>query len=325
MNNPGQIRERKLPMIEVRNLTKYFGAKKVVDSISFQMEKGEILGFLGPNGAGKSTTMRMITGFIPPSGGTAVVGDADIIEDSISARSKIGYLPENAPVYPDMTVHGYLDFCAEIRGFAGAERKKRVADTLEKCFLTEVRYQSINTLSKGFKQRVCFAQSIIHDPGYLILDEPTDGLDPNQKHEVRLMIQRMSADKAIILSTHILEEMDAVCTRAIIIAKGHIVADDTPSNLRTYSSVHGAVSLTLRGSDSEGFLSFVQGVSGVRTAKILEQNADEFRVRVFPEKPDVIIADKVLASLSQRSDDVKSVFVEKGRLEEVFRNITSDS
>ncbi|OQY59439.1 MAG: ABC transporter ATP-binding protein [Desulfobacteraceae bacterium 4572_88] len=312
-------------MIEVRNLTKYFGAKKVVDSISFQMEKGEILGFLGPNGAGKSTTMRMITGFIPPSGGTAVVGDADIIEDSISARSKIGYLPENAPVYPDMTVHGYLDFCAEIRGFAGAERKKRVADTLEKCFLTEVRYQSINTLSKGFKQRVCFAQSIIHDPGYLILDEPTDGLDPNQKHEVRLMIQRMSADKAIILSTHILEEMDAVCTRAIIIAKGHIVADDTPSNLRTYSSVHGAVSLTLRGSDSEGFLSFVQGVSGVRTAKILEQNADEFRVRVFPEKPDVIIADKVLASLSQRSDDVKSVFVEKGRLEEVFRNITSDS
>jgi len=312
-------------MIEVRNLTKYFGAKKVVDSISFQMEKGEILGFLGPNGAGKSTTMRMITGFIPPSGGTAVVGDADIIEDSISARSKIGYLPENAPVYPDMTVHGYLDFCAEIRGFAGAERKKRVADTLEKCFLTEVCYQSINTLSKGFKQRVCFAQSIIHDPGYLILDEPTDGLDPNQKHEVRLMIQRMSADKAIILSTHILEEMDAVCTRAIIIAKGHIVADDTPSNLRTYSSVHGAVSLTLRGSDSEGFLSFVQGVSGVRTAKILEQNADEFRVRVFPEKPDVIIADKVLASLSQRSDDVKSVFVEKGRLEEVFRNITSDS
>ncbi len=312
-------------MIEVRNLTKYFGAKKVVDSISFQVEKGEILGFLGPNGAGKSTTMRMITGFIPPSGGTAVVGDADIIEDSISARSKIGYLPENAPVYPDMTVHGYLDFCAEIRGFAGAERKKRVADTLEKCFLTEVRYQSINTLSKGFKQRVCFAQSIIHDPEYLILDEPTDGLDPNQKHEVRLMIQRMSADKAIILSTHILEEMDAVCTRAIIIAKGHIVADDTPSNLRTYSSVHGAVSLTLRGSDSEGFLSFVQGVSGVRTAKILEQNADEFRVRVFPEKPDVLIADKVLASLSQRSDEVKSVFVEKGRLEEVFRNITSDS
>ncbi len=312
-------------MIEVRNLTKYFGAKKVVDSISFQVEKGEILGFLGPNGAGKSTTMRMITGFIPPSGGTAVVGDADIIEDSISARSKIGYLPENAPVYPDMTVHGYLDFCAEIRGFAGAERKKRVADTLEKCFLTEVRYQSINTLSKGFKQRVCFAQSIIHDPEYLILDDPTDGLDPNQTHEVRLMIQRMSADKAIILSTHILEEMDAVCTRAIIIAKGHIVADDTPSNLRTYSSVHGAVSLTLRGSDSEGFLSFVQGVSGVRTAKILEQNADEFRVRVFPEKPDVLIADKVLASLSQRSDEVKSVFVEKGRLEEVFRNITSDS
>lgn len=312
-------------MIEVKNLTKYFGTKKVVDDISFQVRKGEILGFLGPNGAGKSTTMRMITGFIPPSDGTAVVGGSDILEDSISARRKIGYLPENAPVYPDMTVFGYLDFCADIRGFSGTDRKKRVEETLEKCFLTDVRFQSINTLSKGFKQRVCFAQSIIHDPEYLILDEPTDGLDPNQKHEVRLMIQRMSADKAIILSTHILEEMDAVCTRAIIIANGHIVADDTPSDLRTRSSVHGAVSLTLHGSDPQGFLSFVQGVSGVRTAKILEQDADAFRVRVFPEKPDVSIADKVIASLAQRGDEVTSVFVEKGRLDEVFRNITSDS
>ncbi len=309
--------------IEVKNITKYFGAKKAVDDITFTVEKGEILGFLGPNGAGKSTTMRMITGFIPPSDGTAVIGGSDIIEDSIAAREKIGYLPENAPVYPDMTVVGYLDFCSEIRGFSGGERKKKVEETIEKCFLTEVKYQTIGTLSKGFRQRVCFAQSIIHDPEYLILDEPTDGLDPNQKHEVRLMIRRMSAEKVIILSTHILEEMDAVCNRAIIIANGKIVSDSTPSDLRAKSPVHGAVSLTLRGTDPEKFLSFVQEINGVKTAKLIKKDTDAFKVRIFPENKDTPIADRIISGVSENKYELKSVFVEQGRLDEVFRTITT--
>ncbi|OQX28358.1 MAG: ABC transporter ATP-binding protein [Desulfobacteraceae bacterium IS3] len=309
-------------MIQVKNLVKYFGMKKAVDNISFNVEKGEILGFLGPNAAGKSTTMRMITGFIPPSGGTAVIGGADITADSVAARKKIGYLPENAPVYPDMSVYAYLDFCAEVRGFSGQDRKKKVEESLEKCFLKEVKFQTIGTLSKGFKQRVCFAQSIIHDPEYLILDEPTDGLDPNQKHEVRLMIRKMSADKAIILSTHILDEMDAVCSRAIIIANGHIVADDTPFNLRTRSSLHGAVSLTLPPTDTDKFISRIREIQGVKEVKILEKEADTLKVRIYPENADTLIANRVISALSENNYEIKSIFVEQGRLDDVFRELT---
>ena len=179
-------------MIEAKHLTKCFGQKVAVDDISFTVGKGEVLGFLGPNAAGKSTTMRMITGFIPPTSGTALIGGHDITGSPLAARERIGYLPENAPAYPDMTVTGFLCFIAEVRGFFGKKRSLRVEETIDRCFLQEVRYQSISTLSKGFRQRVCFAQSIIHDPEYLIMDEPTDGLDPNQKHEVRMMIQEMA-------------------------------------------------------------------------------------------------------------------------------------
>ncbi len=310
-------------MIDVSHLSKRFGAKTAVNDISFRVEKGEILGFLGPNGAGKSTTMRMITGFIPPSSGTAVIGGADIIRDSLDARKKIGYLPENAPVYPDMTVTAYLDFCAEIRGFSGAARRRKVEETIEKCFLGNVRFQTINTLSKGFKQRVCFAQSILHDPEYLILDEPTDGLDPNQKHEVRLMIRAMSHDKAIVLSTHILEEMEAVCTRAVIISEGRIVADDTPFNLRKRSEVHGAVSLTVQNADPDGFMACVRGVAGVKTVRIMESGKADMTVRIFPERADVPIAENILSALSDAQFKTTSVFVEQGRLDEVFRTITT--
>lgn len=309
-------------MIEVRNLTKFFGTKKAVDNISFKVEKGEILGFLGPNGAGKTTTMRIIAGFIPPSSGTAVIGGHDIIDDSFSARKMIGYLPENAPVYPDMTVFDYLDFCAQVRGFAKTNRKAKVKETIEKCFLSEVNHQTVSTLSKGFKQRVCFAQSILHDPEYLIFDEPTDGLDPNQKHEVRQMILEMSPEKAIILSTHILDEVDAVCSRAIIIAGGCIVVDDTPDNIRARSSFHGSVLLSLASTEPHNLLTCIQNIEGIKTANILETNESELKVRIYPEQHNPLIADKIMSTMLDNNYNVRSIFVERGRLDEVFRDIT---
>jgi ABC-2 type transport system ATP-binding protein len=312
-------------MIEVNHLTKYFGPNKAVDDISFKVGKGEILGFLGPNGAGKSTTMRMITGFIPPSSGSVTIGGDDIGVNSIAARKKFGYLPENAPVYRDMTVSAYLDFCAQIRGFHGSEKKRKIDQTIEKCFLSKVKFQTVSTLSKGFKQRVCFAQSILHDPEYLILDEPTDGLDPNQKHEVRLMIRQMSAEKAIIFSTHILDEVDAVCTRAIIIADGRIVADDTPDNLRKRSPLSGAVSLRLAVEDPDDILKALRHLEGVNSANIIDRQNESLSLRILPENPDALITDAVMTTVMAHHGKVQSIFVEQGRLDEVFRKITTAS
>jgi len=204
-------------MIKVENLVKEFGTKKAVNGVSFSVERGEILGFLGPNGAGKSTTMRMITGFIPPTSGRITVGGHDITENPVEAKRLIGYLPESAPSYSDMTVGGFLNFTAELRGINGAKREEAVQRVVGLCSLESVLHQSVDTLSKGFRHRTCLAQSLVHDPQILILDEPTDGLDPNQKHEVRGLIKRMGEKKAIVFSTHILEEVEAVCTRAIVI------------------------------------------------------------------------------------------------------------
>ena len=219
-------------MLKVENLKKCFGTFEAVKGIFFAVNKGEVLGFLGPNGAGKSTTMRMITGFLPPTSGTAVICGHDISADPVAAKACIGYLPESAPSYRAMTVEDFLTFCAKVRGFRGAEVKEKVDAVIEKARLSNVRRQTIDTLSKGYRQRTCFAQAVIHDPPVLIMDEPTDGLDPNQKFVVRQMIKDMAADKAIIISTHILEEVDAVCTRALIIADGEIKADGTPDALR---------------------------------------------------------------------------------------------
>jgi ABC-2 type transport system ATP-binding protein len=222
-------------MIRVENLVKAFGAKLAVNDVSFTVERGEVLGFLGPNGAGKSTTMRMITGFIPPTSGRITIGGHDMLEDPLPAKRLIGYLPENAPGYADMTVYGFLNFAAELRGLQGDARKRAVGRAVELCFLQNVLHQTIDTLSKGYKHRTGLAQSLVHDPEVLIMDEPTDGLDPNQKHEVRGLIKHMGEKKAIIFSTHILEEVEAACTRVIIIDRGRIVANGTPQELKARS------------------------------------------------------------------------------------------
>lgn len=219
-------------MIEVSDLRKSFGSIKAVDGISFNVKKGEVLGFLGPNGAGKTTTMRMLTGFIPPTSGTAKICGFDVTENPVEAKKSIGYLPENAPAYHSMTPNDFLRFAGEVRGFRGQKLRDAIEDTVQTCRLEKVRQQPIGTLSKGYKQRVCFAQAIIHDPPILVMDEPTDGLDPNQKFVVRELIGKMASSKAIIISTHILEEVDAICTRAIIIAGGKIVANGTPQELK---------------------------------------------------------------------------------------------
>src|SRR4051812_4978330 len=218
-------------LIEIAGLTKRFGGFTAVDNVSFNVARGEVLGFLGPNGAGKSPTMRLLAGFMIPTAGTARISGHDVQTDGVAARRVLGFLPEGAPNYPEMAVESFLRFCAKVRGFSGKELADRVDHALNLTTLRGVRLQPVETLSKGFKRRVGLAQALLHDPPVLVLDEPTDGLDPNQKHEVRGLIQRMAPDKAIVISTHILEEVDAVCTRAIIIAGGRIVADETPRAL----------------------------------------------------------------------------------------------
>jgi ABC-2 type transport system ATP-binding protein len=218
-------------MIEINHLTKRYGSLLAVDDISFTVEPGQVLGFLGPNGAGKSTTMKMITGFLTPTSGSIRVCGHDVEAAPIPAKACMGYLPEGAPSYAEMTVRAFLEFIASVRGLTGEVRKRRMDDVIQRLALSSVLEQAIETLSKGFKRRVGLAQALIHDPLVLILDEPTDGLDPNQKHQVRTLISEMSKDKIIVISTHILEEVDAVCNRAIIIAGGRILADDTPKKL----------------------------------------------------------------------------------------------
>jgi ABC-2 type transport system ATP-binding protein len=220
-----------IPMIEIEGLTKRYGQHKVVDNLTFSCAAGEVLGFLGPNGAGKSTTMKMVTGFVTPSAGTASICGHDIQTDTLAAQQRIGYLPEGAPLYAEMTPAQFLDFIADVRGLSGSRRRERLDEVIELLHLGPVLSQTIETLSKGFKRRVGLAQAILHDPDVLILDEPTDGLDPNQKHEVRQLIRSMSEEKLIVISTHILEEVEAVCTRAIIIADGRLLVDDTPAAL----------------------------------------------------------------------------------------------
>ena len=307
-------------MINVEDLTKTFGTKRAVDGISFSVKRGEVLGFLGPNGAGKSTTMRMITGFFPPSSGKINVGGFDMTDNPIPAKKLIGYLPENAPAYTDMTVFGFLNFTAEIRGLRGDARKSAINRVVDLCFLKSVLHQNVDTLSKGYRHRTCFAQSIIHDPEVLVLDEPTDGLDPNQKHEIRQLIRKMGEKKAIIFSTHILEEVDAVCTRAMIIDRGKVVANGTPQELRRKSEWAGAVTLRLNGTTAGA----AQDKLGrLRTAKRVttETNGPRVVVTVFPRTAgDGDLTREVIEATN--GWQVEELRTEEGRPDEVFRSIT---
>ncbi|HEU0209529.1 MAG TPA: ATP-binding cassette domain-containing protein, partial [Candidatus Udaeobacter sp.] len=315
-------------VIDVQNLKKVFGPKVAVDGISFAVQKGEVLGFLGPNGAGKSTTMRMITGFIPPSAGTISIGGFDVTENPIAAKRLFGYLPENAPSYTDMTVGGFLNFAAELRGLKSKAKEMAVGHAVEMCFLGSVFEQSIETLSKGYKHRVCFAQAIIHDPKVLIMDEPTEGLDPNQKHEMRTLIRRMGETKAIIFSTHILEEVEAACSRAIIIDRGKIVANGTPRELKERSQTAGTVTLSLGNAFGafDGVAASVQGkidnLSHVKKTVIIAESP--FTIRVFPMADGP--TDDLAAVLGELALDqrwpIRELRREEGRLDEVFRSIT---
>src|SRR5512140_240978 len=303
-------------MIETRQLTKRYGDLTAVDNISFKVETGQVLGFLGPNGAGKSTTMKMIAGFLAPSSGSASVCGFDVSEQPLEAKRSLGYLPEGAPSYGEMTPRQFLAFIADMRGLTGARRTQRIDDVIERLHLNGVLDQAIETLSKGFKRRVGLAQAIIHDPQVLILDEPTDGLDPNQKHEVRALINAMAKDKTIVVSTHILEEVHAVCSRAIIIAKGRILADATPAELEARSRYHMAVSLT-----AANVAAAKEALSRVADVAAVEIDPQDHRITAFP-KPGKQIFAPISELLKAQGIQVSELQLESGRMDEVFRTIT---
>jgi len=309
-------------MIEIDSLTKTYGLHTVVDNLSFDCSSGEVLGFLGPNGAGKSTTMKMITGFVAPTSGRISVCGFDVAGQSVDVRRRLGYLPEGAPSYPEMTPAAFLEFIADIRQLSGARRKKRMDEVVSRLHLGPVLNQSIETLSKGFKRRVGLAQAILHDPEVLILDEPTDGLDPNQKHEVRELIRSMAKDKLIVISTHILEEVEAVCSRAIIIADGAILADDTPGALAATSRHHNAVRIVLH--DNSNFDEVRSAIDQVASVEATESDRDrKTLVALAKAVEDNHAAWRDVSELvAARQWSISSLQLEAGRLDEVFRQIT---
>lgn len=304
--------------VEINDLAKHFGEIRAVDGVTFSVSKGEVLGFLGPNGAGKSTTMKMITGFLAPTRGSVRVCGYDVSVDPISVKTSLGYLPEGAPAYADMTPDSFLKFIADIRGLSGADKKRAVASAAERARILNVMYQPIETLSKGYKRRVGLAQAILHNPPVLIMDEPTDGLDPNQKHEVRTLINEMAEDKAIIISTHILEEVNALCTRNVVISSGKVVFDGTPTELEAKSRYHNAVVLTVNQIDNAQLAQYVTGLPFVASTEPLSAGAG---IRVFPKAGQHITV-PLSEKIREQGWEIASLYAESGRLDEVFRSIT---
>ena len=299
-------------MIEVQNLTKEYGRFRAVDDLSFRVAPGEVLGFLGPNGAGKTTTMRIVAGFLPATAGRVRVCGADIETQAVEAKRRIGYLPEGAPSYPEMTPRSFLEFIADARGIPPAQRRQRLDAVFQQLHLEGVLEQTIDTLSKGYRRRVGLAQAILHDPEVLILDEPTDGLDPNQKHEVRNLIRELGKSKAVVFSTHILEEVDAACSRAIIIDRGKIVAQGTPNELRARSRLEGAVTLQADGATAEKLSALGR----------VEDFAGAFRI--YPRDPShgPELAAAVIELVNREGWKVHGMYSERGELDEVFRSLT---
>ncbi|MEE8542502.1 MAG: ATP-binding cassette domain-containing protein [Gammaproteobacteria bacterium] len=306
-------------MIECHNLTKRYGPLLAVDDLSFRVEPGEVLGFLGPNGAGKTTTMRILAGFLPATSGSATVCGFDVETQSIDAKRRIGYLPEGAPSYPEMSPRSFLAFVADIRGLEGATRTSRLDEVYGLLHLEPVLEQTIDTLSKGYKRRVGLAQAILHDPDVLILDEPTDGLDPNQKYEVRQLINQMSQNKIIVISTHLLEEVDAVCSRAIIIAHGRILVDDTPELLKARSRFHNAVSVKLV--DRSQLDEVRGGIEVLAEVDAIEMDSDSDRLTAFPANGQRPLG-AITALATAKGWEFSELHLEAGRLDEVFRTIT---
>ncbi|MGE0384412.1 MAG: ABC transporter ATP-binding protein [Gammaproteobacteria bacterium] len=310
------------PLIEAEGLEKRFGALHAVRGVTFTVARGEVLGFLGPNGAGKSTTMKMLTGFLEPSAGRARICGHDVGTEPIPARRHLGYVPEGAPLYGEMTVHGFLAFIAEARGLAGAERAARIGAAVDRVHLGSVLDQRVETLSKGFKRRVGVAQAILHDPDVLVMDEPTDGLDPNQKHDVRALIRTMAREKAIIISTHLLEEVDAVCTRAIIIDRGRIAFAGTPPELATRSRLHNAVRLAVRGPTAAQAAAAIGALPGIDAVEIESETEGIARLLARPQAG-ATIAGSIAGAAGAHGWTVEDLHVERGQLDEVFRAITT--
>lgn len=308
-------------MIELDRLTKRFGALVAVDDVTMTVERGEVLGFLGPNGAGKSTTMKIVAGFLEPTSGSAVVCGHNVMAEPVAVKRRIGYLPEGAPTYGDMTPLSYLGFIAEIRGFDGAEKRKRVELAVEKLGLERVLRQPIETLSKGYKRRVGFAQAILHDPEVLIMDEPTDGLDPNQKRQVRTLIRDMAADKAIVISTHILEEVDAVCNRVVMIAGGRLLADGTPDSLRARARDHNALLLRVAPDKLQPAVDTIQAIDGVDTVETVTRRDGTVLLRA-PASARAKAAE-IVTALGAGGIEVEELMNEVGMLDDVFYDITA--
>ncbi len=304
-------------MISVKNITKKFADFTAVDNLSFQVAPGDVVGFLGPNGAGKSTTMKMVTGFLMPDGGDIEVAGHSVLQDPLAVKQKIGYLPEGAPAYGDMTVLQFLDFVANVRQLQGEQKQQRIAEVVAKVQLQSVLNKPVENLSKGFKRRVGLAQAIIHDPEILILDEPTDGLDPNQKHQVRKLIQNLSKDKIVVVSTHILEEVTAVCNRVIVIAQGKLCFNDTPAALLKRSRYHNAINLHCQKTVDAKLFEDLPGVAKVEASEGGKQFV------IFPQN-DVEVLPAVQDCLAKNGIGVDQLHIEQGRLDEVFRNITGE-
>ena len=306
-------------MIETERLGKRYGALQAVDDLTLRVAKGQVLGLLGPNGAGKSSSMRMIAGFLLPSSGRARVCGHDVVRDPVPARRALGYLPEGAPSYGEMSVREFLLFIARVRGLRGIPRNRRLDEIVALLQLQSVLEQAIETLSKGFRRRVCLAQALLHDPPALILDEPTDGLDPNQQREVHALIRGMAHDRAIILCTHALNEVRTVCNRVAILSNGKLRAEGTPAELEAQSRYHGAVSFQ---APTNALLREL--LARMPEVDSVEVDAGDGRVTVFP-RPGKYILGEVQRLLEAQHVRVEELQLERGRLEDVFRRITEHS